>query len=187
MNDSTHLFDLTAADLMTPAVLTLPEEMSLGTAAKLLHRQQVSGAPVIDAQGRCTGVLSTTDFVQWASNGPRETRSASDSGLDWQMIDVEEAPGDLVRDYMTRDPVMVAPSTSIGRLVRLMIDAHIHRVIVVDSECRPSGIVSTTDILAAIARLMPPSADPSRRSANAEPARRPLDQAPLANGAGGLS
>jgi CBS domain-containing protein len=33
----------------------------------------------------------------------------------------------------------------------MMIDAHIHRVIVVDEEERPIGIVSNTDVLAALA------------------------------------
>jgi CBS domain-containing protein len=32
-----------------------------------------------------------------------------------------------------------------------MIDAHIHRVIVVDEEGKPQGIVSGTDLLAALA------------------------------------
>jgi len=33
----------------------------------------------------------------------------------------------------------------------MMIDAHIHRVIVVDEQQRPVGVVSSTDILSAVA------------------------------------
>jgi CBS-domain-containing membrane protein len=33
----------------------------------------------------------------------------------------------------------------------MMIDAHIHRIIVVDKKQRPIGIVSSTDLLAAMA------------------------------------
>ncbi len=33
-----------------------------------------------------------------------------------------------------------------------MTDAHIHRVIIVDDQGRPTGIVSSMDILAAVAR-----------------------------------
>jgi len=32
-----------------------------------------------------------------------------------------------------------------------MLDAHIHRVIIVDGDNHPEGVVSTTDILAAVA------------------------------------
>ncbi len=62
-------------------------------------------------------------------------------------------PPEPVRHYMTADPVSVAPSTPVTTLARQMIDAHIHRVIVVDEDGRPLGIVSATDILAAVARL----------------------------------
>jgi CBS-domain-containing membrane protein len=33
-----------------------------------------------------------------------------------------------------------------------MIDAHIHRVVVIDEEGKPIGIVSATDVLAVVAR-----------------------------------
>jgi CBS domain-containing protein len=48
---------LTAADLMTAPVMTIPEETSLREAARLLHGAHISGAPVVDADGRCVGVL----------------------------------------------------------------------------------------------------------------------------------
>ena len=57
MSATTHdLFDLTAADLMSRDVVTSPEEMSLRGAARLLVNAGISGAPVMDAGGRCTGV-----------------------------------------------------------------------------------------------------------------------------------
>jgi CBS-domain-containing membrane protein len=34
----------------------------------------------------------------------------------------------------------------------MMLDAHIHRILVVDHDGKPVGIVSSTDILAALAR-----------------------------------
>jgi CBS domain-containing protein len=52
---------------------------------------------------------------------------------------------------MTPDPVTAQPTTSIGVLARMMIDAHIHRVIIVDVERRPVGVVSSTDLLATLA------------------------------------
>jgi predicted transcriptional regulator len=42
-------------------------------------------------------------------------------------------------------------NTPIGDLARMMIDAHIHRLIVVDDAGRPAGVVSSTDLLAALA------------------------------------
>jgi CBS domain-containing protein len=52
---------------------------------------------------------------------------------------------------MTPDPVTAGPLTGIKDLARMMLDAHIHRIIVVDPNHRPIGVVSSTDILAAVA------------------------------------
>jgi CBS domain-containing protein len=147
------LLALTASDLMTPAVLVLPEDMGLPAAARLLGRQQVSGAPVVDDRGRCTGVLSTTDFMRWAEGAPRGGRPPEDvPGPEWQLLVPEELSGDRVRAHMTPDPVTVPPDTPLVALARMMFEAHIHRLIVVDAEGRPTGVVTTTDVLAALVR-----------------------------------
>jgi CBS domain-containing protein len=71
---------------------------------------------------------------------------------DWQVVEVEKLPTDEVRQFMTADPVTVPADTPIEELARKMLDAHIHRLIVVNEGQRPVGIVSTTNILAAVAR-----------------------------------
>jgi CBS domain-containing protein len=63
------------------------------------------------------------------------------------MAPVEEE----VRDWMTPDPVTSPPTVSVSELARAMIDAHVHRVIIAEEDGRPIGIVSSTDILAAVA------------------------------------
>ena len=203
MTETTRdLLALTAADLMSRKLVLLPEHMSLRDAARLLLRNQIGGAPVVDKAGRCVGVLTSIDFVRLAGkNGkarpgahPRliscpfwVTRTASDGTevavctlppgvcpiqspqvdekgqetivcsmphcvlTDWQIVDFEKLPETEVRHYMTANCVTVSPTMSIRRLARIMIDAHIHRAIVVDNERRPIGIVSTTDVLGALA------------------------------------
>jgi CBS domain-containing protein len=150
------LLHLLAADLMSRNVVVIPQEMSLRAAARLLSRAQVSGAPVVDSDGRCVGVLSTTDFMRWTERGSRASPSrpapAEDICSEWQVVDYEEIPADRVDLFMTADPVTVGVATPIRELARLMIDAHIHRLIVVDEFCKPVGIVTSTDILAAVVR-----------------------------------
>jgi len=70
---------------------------------------------------------------------------------DWQVVEVEKLPTVAVRQFMTTDPVTAVSTTSIRTLARRMIDAHIHHIIVVDAGQRPIGIVSSTDVLAAVA------------------------------------
>ncbi len=71
---------------------------------------------------------------------------------DWQVVDVEQLPEDKVGRFMTPDPVMVRADTPLPKLAQEMVDAHVHRIIVVDRRNRPVGVVSSTDILATIAR-----------------------------------
>ena len=150
----THgLFELTAADLMSRDLTTIPEKMPLRGAARLLRRAGVSGAPVVDARGRCVGVLSATDFLRRAEDEDHPHHSGLHS--EWEVIEVAEVGADDVRTYMTRDLVKAAPDAGVGELARMMLDAHVHRVVVVDPEDRPVGIVTSTDILAAVARMVP--------------------------------
>jgi CBS-domain-containing membrane protein len=146
--------NLTAADLMSRDVTVIPRHLSLRTAAHLLSQARVSGAPVIDASGACVGVISSTDFVHWAEGRQpvrRDTLCAECVCSDWQVFDAESLPIEEVGSYMTPDPVTAGANTPIGELARMMLDAHIHRVIIVDHANHPEGIVSSTDILAAVA------------------------------------
>jgi CBS domain-containing protein len=134
---------------MTAPVMTIAEKTPLREAARLLLRANISGAPVVDATGRCLGVLSSSDFVSWAGEDGEEITFIAPWG---ERVPVEDFPDQEIRHYMTAQPVTVAPQCSIGELVEKMVEVHIHRVLVVADHDRPCGIVSSTDILAAVMR-----------------------------------
>jgi CBS domain-containing protein len=139
---------------MTAKVRTIAATTPLQDAARMLSREQISGAPVVDGDGRCIGVLSATDFMHWAERKENEPVRSTTSACvcsDWQVVEWELLPRDEVRWYMTPDAVTVTPGTPIQELARTMLDAHIHRVLVVDSGRHPVGIVTSTDVLAALA------------------------------------
>ena len=148
------LLSLTAADLMSQPVVVLPDHLSLRGAAEKLLEARVHGAPIVNGDGKCIGVLSSLDFLGWVRKGKgigTEAETANNYFNPWRIVDPGELPEDSVTRYMTPDPVTVAPDTPITELARQMLDAHIHRLIVVETEGKPDGIVSCTDILAALA------------------------------------
>lgn len=150
------LLALCAADIMSRDVVMVPHEMSLQGAARMLARANVTGAPVVDENGRCIGVLSATDFMHWVEKDHKAGKPRS-AGYPicsaWQIPEGAVEGTWRVEDCMTRDPVLVPPNAAIAEVARIMIDAHIHRVIVVEAASqRPVGIVSSMDILAAVAR-----------------------------------
>jgi CBS-domain-containing membrane protein len=153
----THLVGLTAEDLMSRNVLVISPHISLKAAAHLLAQADVSGTPVVDGEGRCVGVLSAADLVHWVDRGKPMTnqRSADASGAcrDWQIDGSDDMPEDEVSQYMTTDVVVTGPETRVGEMARWMRDARIHRIVIVDERRRPIGLVSSMDVLAAVARM----------------------------------
>jgi CBS domain-containing protein len=166
-----QLFRLTAADLMSREVLTLSQWMPVQSAIRALTRVRVGGAPVVDEQGRCVGVFSLSDCNRRLRGDNRDAQGApplrGDNRdaqgapplpgcvcCDWTIVREEwdTLPADAVSRYMTPDPVLVLPETPVGEVAQMMVEAHIHRLIVVGEDRRPLGVVSSTDVLAAVAR-----------------------------------
>ncbi len=153
---SKSLLNLTAGDLMTAPVMTIPQDMPLREAARLLSGAHISGAPVVDGSGRCVGVLSSSDFVTWAGvNGNALSTEEKPTCFiaPWgEMIDIDNRPDTEIRHYMTVKPITAMPVTPIGELAQKMVDAHIHRILVVVDHDQPRGIVTSTDILTAVSQ-----------------------------------
>jgi CBS-domain-containing membrane protein len=150
------LLELKAADIMSRDVITVPQQMSLQAAACLLAQAHVSGAPVVDEYGRCVGVLSATDLVHWVGRGEQAAKRRLDRAsryfcCDWEVVSLKSLPPDAVSRHMTTDLVTAGPDTGITELARWMRDAHIHRIVVTDDQGRPVGIVTSMDVLAAVA------------------------------------
>jgi CBS-domain-containing membrane protein len=71
---------------------------------------------------------------------------------DWQVVEVGSLPGDEVRHHMSTELVTAGTDAPVAKLARLMLDRAVHRVIVLDPDGRPVGVVSASDVLAAVAR-----------------------------------
>jgi CBS domain-containing protein len=69
---------------------------------------------------------------------------------DWQEVSEGEHAG-AVRRYMTAAATVEAEAP-LSALARAVVEAHVHRLIVVDEQHRPIGTVSCLEVLAALAR-----------------------------------
>src|SRR5262249_2378259 len=111
------LLSQTAADLMSHPVVLIPRQMSLTGAAHLLAQANVSGGPVVDDDGRCIGVLSTTDFLHLAEQGRGVAHNKphhEDTVRAWQILAEDTESHECVGDAMNYDPVTVSPQTHIA-------------------------------------------------------------------------
>ena len=157
-----------ACEFMTKRVSVLRPSDRLEDAVGLFLREQITGAPVVDEEGVCVGVLSVTDFLIFEEKRTKESESAGkksrrcfdtyDPGMAWWREfgrvreDLQPKLDESVTRYMTRDIVSVSESTPVEDVIRHMVDAHVHRVLVLDSGRHLKGIISTIDVLAAALR-----------------------------------
>ena len=148
---------ITAADVMNPEVLTVPADMPVASLASFLVEREISGAPVADAAGHLVGVVSVTDIALAASGGADRARDGGrpdffargfENGPTRDELDrFDLADGNLiVRDIMTPDVFTVPEDTPVPELAELMLDNHVHRLLVTRGE-KVVGIVSTSDLL----------------------------------------
>lgn len=154
MKQAETLFDeLMAGDVMSRTVVVLSRGMSVVAAARLLLDRQLSMAPVIDAKGRCVGVLSATDLLKWAANSVRTGGPAPTEGVwcDWQVVSVESTRRDEVCRHMTANPLLVTPDTPLAEIADVLLDPRCRSIVVVDEGQRPLGVITSNGILAALA------------------------------------
>jgi CBS domain-containing protein len=135
---------LRVEDVMTPDPLVLDPETPLKSAALLLFYAEVSGAPVVAADGSLVGVLSERDLL--AKEAPDRFgfgRAAAD--------DHRRREATTVADACSRPAAVTVPDARLADVANELLDRDISRLVVID-EGRVVGIVSRHDVLAALVR-----------------------------------
>ena len=130
-------------DLMTTDPVVIESDASATEAERLLKTHRVTGLPVVEG-GVTVGVISRTDLMV--------ARSSRLIGGNWQRM--------RVRHLMSVPAITVHAGTSPARAAELMVTRHIHRVVVVDDEDAPIGVLSALDLLRLLPgaeRWLPPS------------------------------
>jgi CBS-domain-containing membrane protein len=155
-----RLLKLRVADVMARNVVQVPADETMDNTAELLNQHDITGAPVVDEVGRCVGVISGSDFVvrERVRNG---TGMAAGGG---EQLLVQEAPGrayhiediaaDRVSQHMSAEVLNVAAEATLMDAARVMCAEHIHRVVVLDNQRRPVGVVSSLDVVAAVVQAI---------------------------------
>jgi CBS domain-containing protein len=143
---------LCVKDLMSTSLIAIQPSATPRQLARMLLEHRISGVPVVDHQGRVTGVVSKTDLLQWCMQGGLGfgagdlLRSLAEGG---QGTRVDAVDLGIVADFMTNSPITVRPTQSLCEAARLMAHSRVHRLIVVDDKGSLQGIVTSMDLLKA--------------------------------------
>ncbi len=133
-------------DIMTTDVTTVKEGTSLIQAASIMTEKNVSSLPVVDVNGKLSGVITEADFLAAMNikedsvitqmfntiirrNRPRKTRSTMVEGL------------------MTKNPITIKEDEPLQTAIQMMDKNKIKRLIIADSENKVKGIISRPDLI----------------------------------------
>ncbi len=155
---SAHAFDRhmgqTCGDIMSRDVVTVEFATELDEAWNLLRRHKIKTLPVVDKFGRLVGVLSVADYLRQLDDTTAAGLAVTLQGL------LRRTPGDysnkaeVVGQIMTPSVICVTPSTSLSELVQQLSAHGLHHMPVVDDSRRVVGMVTHSDVTAALYRRM---------------------------------
>lgn len=128
---------MNASDLMTPEPVVVNEQTSLAECAHLLWRHRFRHLPVVDREGRLSGVV--TDFGVFQRGG-----LAGAEGELW--VPFDETDEGLRADDVAESPaVVVQLDDPLERVLRQLADDPVDVAIVVDADHHPVGVISEHD------------------------------------------
>ncbi|CAM8645353.1 CBS_pair_BON_assoc domain containing protein [Acidimicrobiia bacterium] len=153
------LRDVPVREIMSTDVLTFAPADNVRDAMRALLRRNVDGAPVVDADGQCVGLLSTSDLIVEEARvhlptvitllGAYLELPSSQKRFD---ADMAKALGSTVGEVMTAGITTIGPDDTVEQAATLLHEEGADRLAVIDEDGRLVGLVARGDIVRAIVR-----------------------------------
>lgn len=143
-----HLGDMTCADIMSRDLATVTVNMSVRDAWRLFQQHHIKALPVVAEDHRVVGIVTQTDLIRhsdWDSGAPFP-RSVPQIAR--RVIRLNRK----IREIMTSPVQTARQDTVVAELVPAMADGELHQVPIVDQEGLLVGIVTQSDLVAALFR-----------------------------------
>jgi acetoin utilization protein AcuB len=132
------------AERMTRTPITIPPDMSVPDALRLMRDKKIRRLPVLDAQGKLVGIVSDKDLLLVAPS-PATTLAI------WEITDLLSKL--KVEKVMTRDVITVTEDTPIEEAARIMADRKIGGLPVMRAG-QLVGIITETDLFKAFLQML---------------------------------
>ena len=148
---------LTAQDIMTKEVITVAPDTPVGKLAGLLWGKKISGAPVVDEEGKLVGVVTESDLIEQTKKFHIPTViSILDSVIFLESAkkienEINKMTGATVKDICAAAPVSVNEETPLDEIATIMAEKKIHTLPVVRGG-KLVGVVGKSDIIRTLAK-----------------------------------
>ena len=137
---------LTVEQIYTDEVITLREDDHLGKVINYLRENDISRLPVVNDNGRLTGMVTTHDIADFAVRTMERQQSGDRSGDTDRMLDLP------VYDLMNSPVETIAGDASVETAVERMFEHDYAGLVVTpeDDDTAIAGILTKTDVLRAL-------------------------------------
>ncbi len=152
-------------DAMQSDVITVKRTNSIHEAARVLRENRISGAPVVDDDGKLVGIISEGDIMRLLEVHSPRLNLILPSPLDLVELPIRmkheydeiakgirKAAVMLVEDIMKGRVITVSPEASVSDAAELMDKHDIKRLPVVDEDGNLVGIITRGDVIGAFVK-----------------------------------
>lgn len=147
--------ETTCACIMTPQPLTAEFGDDLEPVWQLMQREGVRALPVVDRGRHVIGMVTLKDFFRHARADSFDSLSARLKVLLLPSPRVTSTKPEVVGQIMTAPAITARQDVHIAELARLLCEHGIHQVPIVDERGKLVGLVTQTDLIAALYRSIP--------------------------------
>ena len=119
---------MSLGDMMEHNIKTCRADDTLRACAKMMMDNRIGFLPVVDNKGILIGTITDRDIVLRAVAAGKNADSK-------------------VRDFFSDNPVHLHASDDIAEAENVMMQGHIRRLVIVDDQKKPIGVVSISDIV----------------------------------------
>lgn len=138
---------LTVEDVMTRDPISVTEATTFKDLVELLDRAQISAVPVVDRHNRVVGVVSEADLLR-----KHECADLELVGLRRPQEVERRAAALTAGEVMTTPAMTIGPEAFLPSATRLLTEAGVRRLFVVDGSGRLIGVASRRDLLSSFLR-----------------------------------
>lgn len=147
-----RLGEVTCAEIMSRDVIAVEFGTPLQDAWSLLRRHQIRALPVLDPARRVIGMATDLDFMASADLDVFDGLAARFRRIIRKPTTIYTDRPEAVGQIMRRNVPTIGEDTHIVELVPLMADGGQRHIAVVDARRKLSGIISQSDLVAALYR-----------------------------------
>jgi CBS domain-containing membrane protein len=141
---------LTCGDIMSRDVMTVHFDTALEQAWNMLRLHKIKSLPVVDAYGHLIGIATVADFFRQMDDTSAAGLAVRLQGLLRRTPGLTSEKAEVVGQIMTGEVFAATPETPVAQLVAQVSDRGMAHIPVVDEARKVVGIVTQSDMLAAL-------------------------------------